>query len=210
LRNFPGKNCRVAFSLVMRNRKFSASFARSCLCLHFQPCTEQKVTTDDTKDLYVIIYNGLGSLRGSTVQLPVSSNATYRVARLDAPSEQAQFARSARSRHRPGHSTRGTGLTTTYVLSFDTGLLPPVGAAVFQISIVRDHQLRDYANFGKSNLETTNTVRSRVLQDTVGGEHVEVSNGQLAVRFDRCVSCVFAALAILPWRCTYFGLHHLF
>jgi hypothetical protein len=168
-------------------------------------CNTQQATANNTKDLYIIVYNGLSALRGSTIQLPVSSNATYRVARLDAPAEQAQLVRSARSHNIPGHSTIGTDLPVKYVLSFDTGLLPPVGAAVFQISMVRDPQLHEYTNFGPSKMKTTRTVRSRVLQDTVGGEHVEVTNGQLAVRFDRYVSRV---LAILPWPCTHFGLYY--
>jgi hypothetical protein len=188
LRSFPGKNYSLAFSLVLRNRKFSASLSGACLCLRFPPHTAQKATTDDTKDLYVIVYNGLGSLRGSTVQLPVSSNATYRVARLDSPAEQAQYVRSA-----------GTNLPAKYILSFDTGLLPPVGAAVFQISTLRDNDHSSYANVGLCNIKTANTVRSCVLLDTVGRDHVEVTNGQLAVRFDRYVSRVSAALAILPW-----------
>jgi hypothetical protein len=168
----------------------------------------QRATADNTNDLYIIVYNGLGSLRGSTVQLPVSSNATYRVARLDAPVEQAQFLWSARSRQLPGHSTRGIDLHAKYVLSFDTGLLPPVGAAVFQISMVLDNGQRSNAHLGPSNMKTTNTVQSRVLKEAVGGEHVEVTNGQLAVRFDRYVSCVSAVLAILPWPCTHFGLYY--
>ena len=126
--------------------------------------------------MYVIVYNGLASSHSTIVHLPVSTNTTYTVSRLDKPAgEELQLLQAV-------PNSKGTA----FVLKFDTGELPPVGAAVLRVSMANDthnalHMLQSSAE-------------SRILQSFEGDE-VEVTNGLITARFDRCVRLSESAIS---------------
>ena len=136
----------------------------------------------------MIVYNGLASSRSTIVRLPVSTNTTYTVTRLDAARED----NSKLVHSLPNHKVRSSRISdesTDFVLAFDTGPLPPVGAAVLKVSMTnssRDGRAFDDDNRLISDLSHS-SVESRVLRGDEGDD-VEVSNGLITARFDRYVT----------------------
>lgn len=109
------------------------------------------------------------------VNLPVSSDGTYNISRFDATGNIQTI------RPSPSLPTSLEG-ASKFIVSFDTGPLPAVGAAVFKISWSQEI-LEKYPEpaFGR-------TSRRLVGSSTSKGGEVEVSNGLLSVRFDRYVT----------------------
>lgn len=127
--------------------------------------------------MYVIVYNSLGSSRSTVVRLPVSSDSAYNVSRMGGEEQEAAILRSI-----PSNSTGGDG--ADHVLLFDTGLLPPVGASVFRITMVKE-QL-EAPIIASPHFPRASSVQSRDLTSSNGDQgDVEVSNGLVTARFDR-------------------------
>jgi hypothetical protein len=114
------------------------------------------------------------------VNLPVSSDRTYIISRLDTAGS-IQTIRPSLSL-----STILKG-GSKFILSFDTGPLPAVGAAVFKI-IWSQKILEKYPEPASFPLPIGTTSRRLVGSGTSKGGEVEVSNGLLSVRFDRYVT----------------------
>lgn len=148
-------------------------------------CHFQKATRANGTDVYVVVYNSLGQSRSSVIRLPVSSNGTYLVTRFRASGDDARLL--------PAISSWASGASycaAKYVLPFQTGLLPPVGASVFRISKQVEDQARQKAAIPQRSSATwEEAVEYRHLEsaqthDGALKADVEVSNGLLTVIFD--------------------------
>ena len=148
-------------------------------------CHFQKATRANGTDVYVVVYNSLGQSRSSVIRLPVSSNGTYLVTRLWASGDDARLLPAI-----PSLASGTSCCAAKYILPFQTGLLPPVGASVFRISKQEEEQGREkVASPQPSSATWGKPVEYRRLESarTHDGElkaDVEVSNGLLTVIFD--------------------------
>ena len=124
------------------------------------------------------MFNGLASNRSTIVRLPVSTNSTYRVTRLDSPHKSVLYT--------VARSTRNHG-ESPYILQFDTGPLPPVGAAIVHIS---RRNIQNGNEMEKPSIrEKSASVSPRSLKYDID-DAVEISNEFLTVQFDRYVGFV--------------------
>lgn len=130
--------------------------------------------------LYVIVHNGIASARSIVVNLPITSDGTYNISRLDTPGS-IQTVRPS-----PSLPTSLEG-ASKFILSFDTGPLPAIGAAVFKISWSQEI-LEQYPQPVAFPVPSGMTSRTFVGSSTSEGGEVEVFNGLLSVRFDRYVT----------------------
>ena len=136
----------------------------------------QNASQFDGIDMYVLVYNSLGTERSSIVHLPVSSivnqSSSFDITPvLDSGGEDATTQTVVPTTVVAVQSGDTTPTQTKYVLSFATGPIPPVGAKAFRIR--RSSKERSTRilpeSFSQSNLE----------------EVIELSNGILSARFDR-------------------------
>ena len=89
----------------------------------------QEATAGDDTVVYVIVYNPLAAKRSSVVRLPVASDATFRVERI----EEDEHKTVSILRALPVRPIHADDSSIKFVLTFDTGSLPPVGAVAFRI-----------------------------------------------------------------------------
>ena len=89
----------------------------------------QDATSDDDNVVYVIVYNPLAANRSSVVRLPVASDDSFRIERV----EEDEHKTICVIRATPVQSVQANSASIKYVLTFDTGNLPPVGAVAFRI-----------------------------------------------------------------------------
>jgi hypothetical protein len=147
---------------------------------HLQNATQVK----GEKDVYVIVYNSLATPQSSEIMLPVSINADFDIIRLDQPKGDSAFGPIKRVSSIPRTETRLKG-SAPFALAIQTGLLPPVGAAIFKISTsaVHDEVLPPVTD------EVVSASRHRLLMDPVlvndAPSTLDISNGLFTVKFDR-------------------------
>lgn len=160
-------------------------------CPVSEAATQPNVTTND---LYVIVYNPLGVERSANVHLPVSSQGTYEVESLT-----KQWTRTEPpfivSTVRPTWAScvfkkvKQNGNQdddeTKYVLNFEAGPIPPVGAAAFRLIKVSN----DTAHDGVDD-DITLTMKGKIASTSrhlVANDDglVNLSNGILNVTFDK-------------------------
>jgi hypothetical protein len=134
----------------------------------------QRATISNDTDVYAIIYNPLASNRSAIIRLPVSSHSLYRVHRIENDASASQVIRSS------AVPELLLGGATKWLLVFDTGVLPPVGAVAFRIS-----KAGDPAEYDGPSLPTQaeTSLARRLLWDE-SESNVEISNGLLNVTFD--------------------------
>jgi hypothetical protein len=121
----------------------------------------------------VIVYNALAFSYSTIIHLPVSSDAPYHISRVGSAGKEDQILLPIRSISK---MTSEGG--SDYLVLFDTGPLPPLGAAVFRLSRAEGHHSFPLVSSDKS-------VQSRRLQSSTDPvDEVEVSNGLMTVRFD--------------------------
>lgn len=112
------------------------SEVRCCLITHIflvlshSATSFQSATASNSTALYIIAYNSLGTERSSVVRIPVAADSSYRVERI-ADGHQT----TVRSTRQPSLHPKGVSPS---VLTFETGPIPPVGAAAFRITLVED------------------------------------------------------------------------
>jgi len=156
---------KAAFLNVSNSTLDNLSF---CLLLNETICeiSEQATTTAGT-DLYTIVYNPIALARTKIVRLPVSSEALYRVERLDGKGGDAKVIQSIKV------SGLRSSCSKKYVIMFDTGSLLPVGAVVFRISMINATNM----------LQAPDVIASseRLLRSK---GHVQFRNDHLTVTFD--------------------------
>jgi len=117
--------------------------------------------------MFVVVYNALGSNHSSVIHLPVSTDKPFDIKRLGTnPITTIRAAYPVFSSFQSSMST----LSATYILSFDTGPLQPVGATVFQITP---------ASIVEEGTHLTEEV------DTEGLDVVTASNALVSAGFDR-------------------------
>lgn len=84
-------------------------------------------------DIFVVAYNALSRSRQEVVSIPVSSDATYEVFNLkDGIIMDSSLVPSP---PKPQY-TESAIVSAPFLLYFDTGLLPPVGAVTFRIRMI--------------------------------------------------------------------------
>jgi alpha-mannosidase len=171
-----------------------------CQLLNETKCPVSEAATQPNaskNDLYVIVYNPLGVERTVNVQLPVSSKGTYAVHSLTKPGNHTMspsyvstacptFVDCAFTRAEFVLQDDNQHDETKYVLKFEVGPIPPVGAAAFRLIKVRN----DTAHDGKddevtSTVNTKSTATTRHLVAAGDDSLVTVSNGILTVTFDK-------------------------
>jgi hypothetical protein len=138
----------------------------------------QRATETNDKDVYVVVYNSLGVERSTIVQLPVSTDAVYRVSKVGSPDGESNIVSS-----HPVASGRAHGRASSYVLAFDTATLPALGASIFHISL---SERPDDAN-ELTKAFASSTVKSdhrRTEIEDGSSTDVKASNGIFSVLFD--------------------------
>jgi hypothetical protein len=139
----------------------------------------QRATAANGTDLYVIVYNSLGSGRSTVIHLPVSTNGIYQVTKIGSHSYEAALVLS--------HSSSSTCISggAKYVVNFATGPLPPLGASVFQLSITKNSTASvKFSTLKTETLLTQEQHRHRANTADVPSKDVEASNEFFSAVFD--------------------------
>lgn len=124
---------------------------------------------------YVVVYNGLAQPRSSIVHLPVSSKAMYSVQRVGAKNRSSSHVEAI-----PEFAS-AQGPHGTYRVVFSTGILPPLGANVFEVS------LADVSSASMPSMKSTdNEVGTERLLQRTGESSAEIiaSNEFFSVTFN--------------------------
>jgi len=151
-------------------------------------CVLQNATQTSGSDMYVVVYNPLATLRSSVIMLPVSVDANFDVERLDGSGSSRRSGRFVKSIRSVPVAVKATKAGAPFTLVFQTGQLPPVGAAVFKVSMVMEQSV---VSGGNTAVSAASSRRLLTLDDEpsstdkADSTSVEVSNGMLTVRFDR-------------------------
>lgn len=130
--------------------------------------------------MYVVVYNGLGVSRSTVVHLPVSSDGTYRITKVGSSAEETKVASL------PVLSTISTEKGAEYVVHFDTGPLPPLGANVYNITLDGNGlPSLSLENVDMNHRPFVERLDHRRVDEFVSNsEDVEASNGIFSVLFD--------------------------
>lgn len=128
----------------------------------------------------MIVYNALAFSRSTIIHLPVSSNVPYHISRVGSAGKGDQIMLPIRS-----ISKVASDGGSDYLVLFDTGPLPPLGAAVFRLSRAEGHH-------SFPSVSSDKPVQSRRLQFSTDPsvDEVEVSNGIMTVRFDNSTGSI--------------------
>lgn len=96
--------------------------------------TFKMASKDDSKTMYVVVYNALSSCRSEVVSIPVADTAgEYRVERLvNSPKDWVQV--SSTLILNAGYTNRSGA--AGFILYFEASKLPPIGARIFRINKV--------------------------------------------------------------------------
>ena len=139
----------------------------------------QNASQFDDIDLYVLVYNSLGTERSSIINLPVSNNVNQSFDITSVSDSGGGDATAQTVVPMPVVAVQSGDTTPTqtkYVLSFATGSIPPVGAKAFRI--------RRSSSF-KETTSTTILPESFSQSNLEEDQVIELSNGILSARFDR-------------------------
>lgn len=120
------------------------------------------------------MYNPIAQNRSSVVRLPVSLDASFRVERVD-DRKRAQLICSIIA-----DSMHTNSMDVKYVLTFGTGVLPPIGAVAFRIVKEPDSAAGSDIPLLSKPMETS-TIRRR---QTGAHESIELSTGLVSAAFD--------------------------
>jgi alpha-mannosidase len=144
-----------------------------CQLLNETTCeVSERATKSNETSLYIVVYNPLARKHSTIVRLPVASPGEYRLEHLQG-NQTHKIIRSV-------EASQHTCCRRKYVLKWDTGPTPALGAASFRVTKV------DANDVGQAPLDAASVAqeqRRRLEQDD--SEVVEVSNGLVAVQFER-------------------------
>lgn len=133
-----------------------------CQDLNVSKCEiSQSGTLDLGTDIYVVAYNALATPnREEVLAVPVSRDASYEVYSV-------YHGQTMQSVLLPSPNYTNTENAAPFVLHFDTGIVPPLGASVFRIRMT---------NFSRT-----------ALQPKQGGDRINsnISNGKIRIQFQR-------------------------
>jgi alpha-mannosidase len=121
--------------------------------------------------MYVFVYNPLSQNRSTIVRLPVASDATFRVARID-DGKNSFLVRSVFINSQQYSS----GTSNKFELRFDTRLLPPLGVVVF-------HVTKETDPISNVNIVESSTIRTRRLRQGPKAT-IELRNNLISAAFD--------------------------
>jgi len=138
---------------------------RLILFVSFDIFSPQDATAKDDTILYVIVYNPLASNRSSVVRLPVVSDDSFRVERI----EEGEHTTVSVIRAVPVKPLHANTADIKHVLVFATGDLPPTGAVAFRIA--------------KEPTPPEQRIEAPSVW-TVSKENVELRNGVTSAMFD--------------------------
>jgi len=138
----------------------------------FLPLSQDATASNDTL-VYVIVYNPLATNRSSVIRLPVASEASFRVERIEeGDQKRVSIIRSLALTDELSYAAADDDTTVDavkHVLIFGTGDLPPIGAVAFRIAKEPD---------------SPSTTNVSPLVTTPSKENMELSNGQISGVFD--------------------------
>ena len=118
------------------------------------------------------------------VHLPVSSDGTYHIAKVGGSATEATVVPSSLS------STGGAENGATYVVHFDTGPLPPLGANVYNVTL--EGNAMASMTVGHTDRVFIQKSDHRRVDDLVPKDKdVMASNGIFSVLFDGYVDSLF-------------------
>jgi len=202
------------------SKDFLQDFAY-CQLLNETKCSVSQAATTKGHDcdIYVVVYNSLASDRSTVVRLPVSENTTYNVSPIAGDTNDYSSTRNNEKEpplpsriisstlvnddnnsNNDGNGGEPTGVES-FVLIFETGLLPPVGAATFRVtksakkqSIHSSHNTlgkngTDLFSIGRV-LTKSNKEKHQKEEVEVEGEDFVVSNGLITARFNRSTGAI--------------------
>lgn len=112
-----------------------------CQLLNETTCEISEAASKSGDDLYVVVYSALASARSTIVGLPVRAAGNYKVFRVNEEADVVVASSSA-------DQTNGKE-----IVYFETGPLPPTGAAVFKLSLSQEATLQNAATKMKRTLE---------------------------------------------------------
>lgn len=125
--------------------------------------------------MYAIVYNSLASNRSAVVTLPVSSNTTYHVQRVN---------ERIRGDVQEVHSLlipqlQRSGGKKKFAVTFETGPIPPIGGVIFRISMHKSQARKEDAS-------KTQQFTASMIKRLGGRSIVQVGNSpnDLSVTFD--------------------------
>ena len=138
--------------------------------------------------VYVVIYNGLGTSRSTVVHLPVSSDGTYRISKVSGSVAEAKVVQSYLSSTGTGGAENGA----KYVVHFNTGPLPPLGANVYNVTLAGTALASTTAEHADTKrMFIQKSVHRRVDDLVPKDKDVEASNGIFSVLFDGYADSLF-------------------
>lgn len=125
----------------------------------------------------VIVYNALAQTRSTPILLPVSSAGSYSVRNAGSPNSTETVIPSIQSL-----KSTASG-AASYVLPLDTGVLPALGAQLFQVTFMGN--VSPYRGAAGQSNQNSATREDRILANR-GDEKpdVEYSNGLVTAVFD--------------------------
>ena len=133
----------------------------------------QAATLEPNKtSISVAVYNALAQPRSSPILLPVSSAGSYSIQVAGDSNSTETIVPSI-----PSPKFTRTG-AASYVLPLDTGMIPALGAQVYQVTFLGDLSVVDDEEFNPDPI----IQEKRILED--GKEDIEYSNGILTAVFD--------------------------
>ncbi|GAX17335.1 lysosomal alpha-mannosidase [Fistulifera solaris] len=155
-------------------------YAVNSTVIHLQYCpllneticpVAEEATKSNGTALHVVVYNPLGQNQSTVLRIPVASLACYEI--TDLSNNISICDHSIRAAMQPAD-------TSTYVVYYDTGSLPPLGYKTFQISKQCDCPTTDI--FRNPSLVIVEKERRRLRKAT--STTIAVTNDFMTVEFD--------------------------
>jgi len=174
--------------LLGLNDEGLAGGLKICRVINETTCEiSQNATIKPGTDIYVVAYNALSIQREEIIKIPVSQDATYRVHVIgnDTDLLESVLVPASPQENSVQDSAR-------YILYFDSGFIPPLGAIVFCIEMIDMvpsalspiSDIGSLRSFGSNNTGSRTSLRRTVSNHVVGSELV-VENGIVEVRIHR-------------------------
>jgi hypothetical protein len=157
-----------------------------CQLLNETKCeVSEEATKKESEDLYVIVYNPLASERSAIVRLPVAADNTYTITSLSDQRLRKYVVKSVLA-----FPLQGTESTEeqSYVLNWNTGKLPPVGAAAFLISAANSTKVSSHPFSFKEATESTLSATAgslKVLFDLSTGAITKISTSDVELPIEQ-------------------------
>jgi len=135
----------------------------------------------NSTDVYVVVYNALARPRSTPILLPVSAAGSYRIW-LVGNSNSNRTGVVVPSIASLKSTVSGAA---SYILPLDTGVIPALGANMYQVTFLGDLNESQPITGTRSGLDSTATTKRRkAAEDDSAKADQEYSNGLVTVVFD--------------------------